>query len=301
MALTGWTKRSYGCAVADDACLAVGVRYHAADRVLRVEEAWAGTLSDKSYTSRLARRLGRKPLWVPLALNSDGERGDIRILAVDDDDGKIKLREAVVTQLQAEEADKMGAYTRVSARFDLGSKKTHVIGASAPEAAVVRTRGKWSERGFLKPCVGSLHMAAVNLFLALHPDARADEPLHRLLACRLDGADYFCYLRRQAFMDSGVSTGGGEGVESLLDHLGAWGGKFEQKHHFSENASIRAYVVQAGAPSPRQEELRDAHLDFWGLPWGTAVTFATAAVEETLRNICNPLALPALGLALHGV
>ncbi len=300
----GWSKRGYGCAVSGEICLAVSARYHVAEHRLCVDQAWAGKLSDRAFVSDLAKALGRKPFWVPLSFASESERGDIKICAIDDADGKLRgsqLAQAMVTQMQAVEANKTGDYIRTLTRFTLETKKTHILGASVPRAAVQKTSDQWASYGVLNPCVGSVRAAVANVFLALHPAARAADVVHRLLAYRSEDTDFFCYLQNRAFMDSGGSPCvSGGGYESLLDHLGSWGGEFAKKYQLTRNEHVCAYVLSAESMAAVAEEFSEEALEFWTVPWGTTVTFKSDAVKETVLGHCKQ-ALPALGLALHGV
>jgi hypothetical protein len=275
-----------------------------AEHRLSVDNAWAGMLSDKGFVSDLSAALGRKPFWVPLSFASESERGDIKICAIDDADGKLRgtsLAQAVVSQMRAVEANKTGEYIRTQTRFTLDTKKTHIVGASVPRAAVKKTSDQWSGYGVLNPCVGSVRAGIVNVFLALHPDARAAGVVHRLLAYRAEDTDFFCYLQNRAFMDSGGSPCvSGGGYDSLLDHLGAWGGEFAKKYQLTRNERVCAYVLSAGTMTAGTEELSEEALEFWTVPWGTTVTFKSEAAKKTVLGHCTQ-ALPALGLALHGV
>ena len=303
MAGRGWNKRGYGCAVADGVCLAVGVQYRAAEHRLCVDYAQAGNLDDRKFVSDLVRALGRKPFWVSLSSALANECGDVKLCAIDDADGKLRgseLTQAMISQMQAIEANKTGDYVRTKAFFALNNRKKHVVGASVPQAAVNKTVELWSKHGVLNPCVGSLRAAVVNVFLALHPEARAADPTHRLLAYRAEDADYFCYLRNMALVDSGGSSGTDHGVDSLLDHLGAWGHEFAQKYQLTQNDGVRAYVIGSEPPAPETEEHAGENLEFWTVPWDTAVTFKTATVREDVFAH-RKLAIPAFGLALHGV
>jgi len=304
MAGKGWSKRGYGCAVVGEECLAVGVRYHVSERRLNVDEAWRGQLSDRGFVSLLTRALGRKPLWVPLSFANEAERSDVKVCMVDDADGKIRgnrLIEAVKSQLQAVEANKAGDYIRTHTRFLLESKRTHVVGASVPRATVDKSVALWSGLGVLNPCVGSLRAGLVNLFLALHPSARAAEPLHRLLAYRSADSDLFCYLQGQAFMDSGASPWVVGGFEGLLDHLGAWGSDFAQKYRLTQSDQVKAYVLGSEpVPAGQESSFSDESIEYWVLPLGETVTFASPTVGKAVLGQ-RALAFSALGLALHGV
>ena len=304
MAGKRWTKRGYGCAVEGETCLAVSARYHVSDRRLCVDEAWYGQHADKTFTSRLSRRLGRKPLWVPLALASESERSDVKVCAIDDADGHIRgsrLPEAVNAQLRDLEANKSGDYIRTFTRFVAEGKRPHIVGASAPRATIDKTVAIWTSAGVLSPNVGSVRAAMVNLFLALHPAAVAAEPVHRLLAYRSVDADLFCYLQGQSLMDSGASPWNkGSGFETLLDHMGEWGREFAKKHQLTRGDVMRAYVL-GGEPAAFGAEIpSDELLEFWTVPWDESVTFSSNAVRSTVLDH-RSLALPALGLALHGV
>ncbi len=304
MAGKGWSKRGYGCAVSGGDCLAVCMRYHVSDRRLSVDDAWYGRLDDKGFVLRLAGKLGRKPFWVPLDLASDSERSDIKVCAIDDADGRIRgnrLNDAVEAQLRAAETNKSGEYIRTHTRFMLEGKKAHIVGASVPRAAFKKTLAIWSGSGVLNPCVGSVHAALVNLFLALHPAADAAEPVHRLLAHRAADSDLFCYLQGKAFMDSGSSPWVVGGFEGLLDHLGAWGGDFAQKYRLTHTDRVKAYVMgPEPLPAGQEDAFKDDSLEFWSVPWGEAVTFASGTVEKAVLEH-RALAFSALGLALHGV
>ena len=298
----GWSKRSYGCAVSGESCLAVNVRYHVSERRLHVEQAWSGNLSDRGFVSRLTRALGRKPLWIPLDFASDSERSDVKVCVIDDDEGRIRgnrLNDAVVSQLQSVEANKAGDYIRTHTRFMLEGKRSHIVGASVPRASLNKSLEFWSGKGVLNPCVGSTRAALVNLFLALHPAASAAEPVHRLLAHRAPDSDMFCYLQGKAFMDSGASPWVVGGFDTMLDHLGAWGGDFAQKYRLTQTDQVKAYVMGA-EPVPSDQSFSDTSIEFWTVPWGETVTFAAGPVEKAVLGQ-RSLAFSALGLALHGV
>lgn len=306
MAFLRWTKsRGYGCAVEGDECLAVSVRCRVSEKCLSVDEAWHGQLSDKAFTSRLARRLGRKPFWVPMMFSSETERNDVKVCAIDDADGHIRgsrLSTAVEAQLREVEANKSGDYVRTFLRFVPEGKRPHIVGASAPRATVDKTVAAWTAAGVLNPCVGSVRAGVVNLFLALHPASAAAEPLHRLLAYRAIDADLFCYLQGQALMDSGASpwNKGSGGFESLLDHMGEWGSEFAKKYQLTRGDVMRAYVLGGEATAFDAEIPSEEPLEFWTVPWDESVTFSSPAVRKTVLDH-RQLALSALGLALHGV
>jgi hypothetical protein len=302
MAVKRWSRRGFGCAVEGENCLAVGVRYHGVDRRLSIDEVWAGVLTDKAFTARLARRLGRKALWVPLMIASENERNDIKVCGIDDADGSIRgkrLAAAVDAQLREAEANKSGDYVRTFTRFLAAERRPHTVGASAPRATVDKTVRAWTARGVLRPCVGSVRASVVNLFLALHPAASAAEPVHRLLAYQNAESDLVCYLQGQAFMDSGVSLRGA-GVDGLLEHLAEWGSEFAKKYRLTRGDVMRAYVVGGEPFACSSEFSAEEPLEFWPLPWEESVSFASDAVRRTVLDQ-RRLALPALGLALHGV
>jgi hypothetical protein len=82
--------------------------------------------------------------------------------------------------------------------------------------------------------------------------------------------------------------------------LGAWGGEFAKKYQLTRNEHVCAYVLSAGATAAGAEELSEEALEFWTVPWGTRVTFKSETVKKTVLDH-GTQALPALGLALHGV
>lgn len=302
MAVKRWSARSFGCAMKGDNCLALGVRYHGSDGRMRIDESFSGAFSDKAFTARLARRLGRKALWVSLMLGSESERSDVEVIAIDDADGGLRgkrLVQAVGDQLREIEANKAGDYVHTFTRFTLEGRRPHTVGASAPRMAVHKTVKAWTSRGVLKPCVGSVRASVVNVFLALHPAARESASSHRLLAYQDTDSDLICYLQGRAFMDSGVSPGGG-GVERALEHLAEWGEEFAKKYRLTRSDLMRAYVLGGEKFACADDYSTDDLLEFWTLPWDESVTFAS---PEAKRKVMNQprLAFQAIGLALHGV
>lgn len=304
MLIKRWNARGYGCALGEDECLAVRVRYQASDRCLSVDEAFYGLLSDKVFADRLSRWMWRRPLWVPLHFLADAERSDVKICAVDDGDGHFRgrrLNESVRQQLQAVEANKAGHYARTYGVFKSADSRPHHLGGSAPDAVVKRTVDLWKKKGVINPCVGSIRAAVANLFLALHPAADAPQPVHRLLAYRSPDSDVFCYFQGKRFMNSGVSPQKVDGWEGMLGNLGEWGGEFAKAYHLTESDHMRAFVM-TDEPVAFPSELipAGAPIEFWAVPWESSVRFASNEVRKTILDHLR-LAPLALGMALHGV
>ncbi len=313
MAMTSWTRKSLGCAVSGTSCFAVSVRYHKHQRRLHVENAWFGDLADKGFVATLARRVGRKALWVPLSFSKDTDRNDVKLFGIDDNDGKIPLPQAVRTQLSEAEADKQGRYVRVSNTIALGGKRKHTVGASAPAACVDATFTQWRKHGFLNPCIGSVRTAVVNLFLALHARVLDNEAgsVHQILVYQSGALDLFCYLRKKVFVDSGgILTRSGQ-FKDLLKNLDAWGQQCSLRHQFSKD--VKVYIVRedpSDSDSGKQRgDFEYEGVEIWAVPFERpepsgeereSITYASASVRDLVLTQ-RKLALPALGLALHGV
>lgn len=301
-----WTRSSYGCAIDKDVCLVVRVRYNKTSRILEVLDTIVGRSDDQQFWSSLARKLGRKPLWISLAYAKPSDRNDVVVCKIDDGDGMIKgsrLKAAAISQLQEAEHNKSTDYIRTASVFISSAKKKYHLGASAPQDIFKATIQAWKTRGILNPCVGSVRAAMVNVFLALKesvfhamPDGNGN---HCILGSQVLDTDVFCYLQGEAFVDSGISQWDGRAAEGFIYHAYDWAKDFSKKYAFEKVRFCfigreRSEFTEAILP-------KDESAFFWPRPWEQQVQFRSDVMRDTFTKQSPQLGVVALGLALHGV
>ncbi len=291
-----------GCAVEGGEVFFVALRYAAAARRVEISDARFGRETDAYFIRKLCREYGKSPLWVPVRAETVAQLSDVRIIRIDDGDGKIRgseLDEAVTTQLRGVEAALKGDYVRTKASITLGGRPRW-IGGSIPRQTVEDTFSLWREMGFSKPCVASRHVAIANLYLALHPGA-GSQTGRTILSCWQNDMDIFCFMDGGEFVDCGSSVSSPEGgFDQHIGFLNEWAEEFMNKHPSEGDVALRAVVISHGEVAKPEDFTPGESLFFWSVPWGESVTFGNEAVKSAVE--AHPeMAMRAIGLALHGV